>query len=211
MDDDNPPISKAHPAKERFEALLRGLDPDRNRAGEKYENLRRKLIKFFEWNLCFPAEDLADDTLDRVEQRLGDMEIHDVAGFAWGVAKNVRRETHKAAGRTVYLSDLVGNQGQTTDAPGNEKDVYEKMQQERRFKCLELCLLRMAERDRETFLAYHNVKGERTQYRQALARRLGLTLGTLRVRVNRLRDDLERCARACFASWKIRGSRHRGN
>src|SRR5215471_5333405 len=166
MDDAKAPIPKAGPAMARFEALLRGLDPDRDQAGEKYERLRRKLVKFFEWNFCFPAEDLADETLERVGQRLGEIEIYDVAAFAWGVAKNVRHEAQKEAGRTLPLSDLPGNRSPLADARGDECDIHERMQEERRFKCLQLCLGRMAKHECELFLAYHNVKGESIQHRQ---------------------------------------------
>ena len=37
---------------EEFEALLAQLDPDRERAGERYETIRRKLVRLFEWRGC---------------------------------------------------------------------------------------------------------------------------------------------------------------
>lgn len=190
-----------------MEILLRLLDPDRDRAGEKYERLRRRLIKFFEWNSCYPAEDLADETFVRLEQRVGEVEIRDVAGFAWGIAKNLRQEAQKKAGRTVHILDLPGGEEALPGTQDHEKEIHEKMQQKRRFKCLQLCLQRMPQRDRELFLAYHNVKGEHLQYRHGLAKRLGLTLGALRVRVNRSRDELEKCVRQCFASWRMNATK----
>ena len=40
-----------------FAKLLARLDPDRERAGERYEDLRRTLTRFFEWrNAPFPEE-----------------------------------------------------------------------------------------------------------------------------------------------------------
>ena len=203
MSDAGPPMLEDDGERARLENLLRLLDPDRDLAGEKYEHLRRRLIKFFEWNSCFPAEDLADETLERLMQKIGPVEIHDVAGFAWGIAKNVRQETHKTASRTVPLSDLPGREEALRDADDHEKNIHERMQLKRRLHCLSLCLQRLPKRDRELFLAYHNVKGEHLKYRQDLARQLGITLGALRVRVNRLRDGLERCVRKCFASWAI--------
>jgi RNA polymerase sigma factor (sigma-70 family) len=200
MSDANSPTLENDPERTRLESLLRLFDQDRDRAGEKYEHLRRRLIKFFEWNSCFPAEDLADETFERLEQRIGAVEIQDVAGFAWGVAKNLRQEARRRGGRTVHIADLPVNQNRLADARDYENDIHEKMQQERRFKCLQLCLRRMQEPDRELFLAYYNVQGERLEYRQGLAKRLSITLGTLRVRVNRSRDGLEKCARKCFSS-----------
>ncbi len=190
---------------ERFEGLLRLLDVDRNRAGEKYEYVRRRLIKFFQWNSCFPAPELADEAFDRVEQRIADVEILDVVGFIWGVAKNIKQEVHKQAGKFVSISDVAGYKLAGTQS--SDENVHEKMQQDRRIRCLQLCLQRMSSEDRELFVAYHDVRGEHTIYRKRLAERLGLTLGSLRVRINRLRDQLEKCARACFASWRLRSRR----
>jgi hypothetical protein len=48
-----------------FETLLTRLDPDRDRAAQGYELLRRKLVKFFERNKCAGTEALADETIDR--------------------------------------------------------------------------------------------------------------------------------------------------
>jgi RNA polymerase sigma factor (sigma-70 family) len=207
MNDVNLPTLKDDPERSRLESLLRLFDQDRDRAGEKYEHLRRRLIKFFEWNSCFPAEDLADEAFQRLEQRIGQVEIHDVVGFAWGVAKNLRLEARRRNSRTVSIADLPLNQDPLPDQRDHEKDLHEKMQQERRFKCLQMCLQRMHEPDRQLFLAYHNVQGEGLGYRQGLARRLSITLGALRVRVNRMRDQLEKCARKCFSARRVNPGR----
>ena len=92
--------------KSDFEGLLERLDPDRDSAGRKYEALRRKLIKFFEWNGCSPAEDLADETLDRVARRLTGADVAQVVPFAWGVAQHVRQESARRMRREVALRDL---------------------------------------------------------------------------------------------------------
>src|SRR5688572_7932468 len=89
-----------------FESFLHRLDRDRESAGRKYEDLRRKLIKFFEWNRCFPAEDLADETLDRVARRLVREDVGHVLPFAWGVANHVRQESGRQMRRQVALCDL---------------------------------------------------------------------------------------------------------
>src|SRR5260370_8775058 len=65
MDEKNVGTRKGDLTTASFESLLQRLDPDRERAGGKYENIRRKLIKFFQWNDCFAEEDLADEPLGR--------------------------------------------------------------------------------------------------------------------------------------------------
>jgi hypothetical protein len=65
------------------------------RAGEQYEQLRRKLTLFFEARHCNPrAEELADRTLDMVARRLQEgVEIyaHDASHYCYGVAQNILR------------------------------------------------------------------------------------------------------------------------
>jgi len=200
MDDAQAPISPDSLRSAQFEGLLRRLDPDRERAGQLYENLRRKLIKFFEWNSCFSAEDLADETMDRVAQKVGEEVIQDLPAFATGVAKRVRQEAHKRAGRMVRVPDLPLKENFFADPKNPEKEIQDKMEGERRSKCLHICIQRLPDRERELFLNYYNATGEYTQYRLKLAKTMGLTIGTLRVRVNRLRDVLEKCTRKCAAS-----------
>ncbi len=49
--------------------FLAGLDPDSDRAGEKYESLRLALMKFFDWRGAHFPEDLADETIKRNHPR----------------------------------------------------------------------------------------------------------------------------------------------
>jgi len=193
------PASKRGPAGERFEGLLRRLDPDRDRAGEKYEDLRRRLFKFFEWNSCFPAEDLVDETFDRVAEKLAEVQVLDLVGFAWGVAKHIRQEANRQSERIVQFSNLPRGTELSSQDEGPERTIQEELEDERRAVCLRLCLRRFSAQDREVFLKYHNVKGEHTEYRQRLAQELGVSIGTLRVRINRLREKLEQCLRNCMA------------
>lgn len=191
---------------EHFENLLQRLDPDRERAGEMYEDLRRRLIKFFEWNFCFPAEDLVDETLDRVAEKLDEVQVLDVVGFAWGVAKHVRQEATKRSERTVQISDLPSGAELPTRETTPERSVQEGLEDERRARCLQLCLHRFSASDRELFLKYHKAEGEHKEYRQRLAQEMGVGIGTLRVRINRLREKLEQCLQNCMTGRK-RGER----
>jgi DNA-directed RNA polymerase specialized sigma24 family protein len=184
---------------DHFENFLQRLDPDRGRAGEKYEELRRRLIKFFEWNSCFPAEDLVDETFDRVTEKLDDVPVLDVAGFAWGIAKHIRQEAHKRAERVVQISDLPAGTEFLAQGKSPEKAVQEEMEDEQRTRCLRLCLQRFSPPERALFLDYHKSLEEQTEYRRQLATGRGLTLGALRVRINRLRQKLEECVQRCMA------------
>jgi len=197
MSESNAPARKELKAP-HFEGLLRRLDHNRDKAGREYEKLRWKLIKFFEWSSCFPAEDLVDETLDKVAQKINEEEIQDVHAFAWGVAKRIRLDSYKKTGRMVSISDLVHPEN-LLETQHFQDEIHTKMDNERRSRCLQHCIGRLPEEDRRLFLAYYNPKSHSIQERQELASSFGITLGTLRVRINRLRDKLERCARRCIA------------
>jgi DNA-directed RNA polymerase specialized sigma24 family protein len=181
-----------------FEFLLERLDADREAAGRKYEGLRRKLIKFFEWNRCGRAEDLTDETLDRVGRRLAREDVADVLGFAWGVAQYVRQESARRMRQEVALSDLPrAAQLRAPDDP--ERDLHERLLDEGRARCLSTCLRRLARGQRELFLAYYQPCPDPSALRQRLAAEAGITIRGLRVRINRLREGLEGCVWRCLA------------
>ena len=53
----------------KFDRLLDWLDPDRERAGAKLLEIRRCLVKFFVNQQCVEAQELADETINRVAER----------------------------------------------------------------------------------------------------------------------------------------------
>jgi DNA-directed RNA polymerase specialized sigma24 family protein len=184
----NPVIGKDLTA-DQFETLLQRLDSDRERAAQSYENLRYKLIRFFEWSACAGAEELADETLDRVARKAGSLEIHDVVRFMWGVAKKVRLEVQKKSANLVQLSSLGLDCGPPSLA---DQSRQEQMKDEERFQRMRQGLQRLPEEDRTLFLAYYDPERAGFEQRKKLAENMGLSIGALRVRVNRLRDKLER-------------------
>src|SRR5215831_13213906 len=77
---------------ETFEKLLEWLDRDRNRAGEKYEYIRMRLIKRFASRGCTEPEELADETLTRVAHKLKQISgayIGNPASYCLGVANKI--------------------------------------------------------------------------------------------------------------------------
>ena len=61
-------------SQEAFDALLKWLDSDREQAAMKYEEIRKRLIKIFTGRDCVEAEDLADETINRVVSKLDELE-----------------------------------------------------------------------------------------------------------------------------------------
>jgi DNA-directed RNA polymerase specialized sigma24 family protein len=200
MDGVNLPIGERGVNRAEFEALLRRFDPDRDRAAEKYEDLRRRLIRFFRWNDCFPGEDLVDKTFDRVAQKVADeqgsAQIHDVVPFLWGVARNLVREFRKRPA-AVNVDDLPPRRQPHTAHP--ESVIIEQRVRERRLECLRKCLELLAASDRELFLGYEYYQGKTRNTRQ-LAQRFGVSVGALQVKAHRLKHKLEKCTLKRFLS-----------
>ncbi len=81
---------------DNFERFLAVLDPDRERAGTKYEQLRARLIRFFVSKGFSSAEELTDEVINRMIRRIETVEeIDDVNRFSYGVARNVLMESTK--------------------------------------------------------------------------------------------------------------------
>src|ERR1051326_6190450 len=80
--------------------LLSWLDRDREQAGQKYEIIRAGRVKMLSFRAGSAAEELADETVDRVAKKVPEMRDSfkgDPARFFYGVAKNVFLEYQRKA------------------------------------------------------------------------------------------------------------------
>jgi DNA-directed RNA polymerase specialized sigma24 family protein len=186
----------------QLEILLGRLHGDRDRAALEYEDLRRKMIRFFRWNGCQSGEDLADEVFDRVAQRLGGVPIDNVVAFLWGVARNLVREASKKP-QPISI-DLLPATREPHSGDTEARFIHEQETQ-RRLQCLRRCLQRLPAAEREQLLEYEHCLIERGEPR-LLAAQFGLTIGALRTRVHRLRHRLELCSRRCLAGAPERRS-----
>jgi DNA-directed RNA polymerase specialized sigma24 family protein len=176
----------------QFAGLLQRLDGRPECAGEKYETIRWKLIKFFEWSSCLAPEDLADITLNRVARKLATQTIEHIEAFTWGVAKKIRHEAQKKDLKTMSLQSLP-SRVTVSDAGASVEALHQKIQSQKELRCLQHCLHRLPADDRTLFLAYRVDKGHYMETRKNLAKEYGLTPGALRVRIIRIREKLEQC------------------
>jgi len=55
---------------ERLPALLKWLDGGADSGGERYLEIRRRLVSYFDRRNCTSPDELADETLNRVARRL---------------------------------------------------------------------------------------------------------------------------------------------
>jgi DNA-directed RNA polymerase specialized sigma24 family protein len=178
--------------REAFDGFLARLDPDRERAGALYEEIRLTLATYFRVNGCSDVEALADETLDRAARRLTEIDVVDVRQFVRGVARNVICEVRRAP-RSVTLHDVADLR---QAAP---KDFVEPEARELRLRCLETCVKRCSPEMRALALEYYqHDKAEKIANKRRMAERFGISLGALRVRALRARRELECCLRRCL-------------
>jgi len=185
-----------------FDRLLAQLDPDRRRAGERYEQIRQKLTKFFQWRGCATPEEYADRTIDRVARRIGEgaeIHAHDAYLFFHGVAINVLREHWKEAQKAQLkpLDDLPASQTAAIASESGEAES-ERVEQEHRLECLDGCVQRLPAQQLILITQYHQGEGgAKIARRNELAKQLNIPLNALRIRAFRIRGELESCVSDC--------------
>jgi len=180
-----------------FDTLLDWLDADRERAGSKYEAIRLRLIKIFTCRGCAEAEELADETINRVTARVIDIasDYHgDPALYFYGVS-------HK-----VHLEYLRKAQAQQTNVPvdsaGSNADaltvsLVDDIEPE--YECLERCLEHLPTDNRKLVLEYYQQERHaKIEHRKRLATELGIAVNALRIRAHRIRLALQRCVHNCL-------------
>jgi len=179
---------------EEFAKLLDCLDGNRERAGEKYEELRRTLIRFFEWRGAPFPEEHADETFNRIARKLCEgIEIQNIGGYCYEVARRVCLEIFKGRDSKRVPLEEVASEARVAEMSA------EAVEKESRLECLEDCLRWIPAESRELIVEYYREeKRSRIDHRKVLAERLGLRRDALANRAQRVRDKLERCVAGCL-------------
>lgn len=172
-------------SQESFDGLLAWLDQNRERAGEKYEAIRSRLIKIFACRGCGEADALADETIDRVIRKVASLTgayTGDPALYFYGVANKVYLEyLRRPAPRPPVLPEPAAD--------------------EQEYACLESCIERLPPAHRELILQYYQDCGRaKITRRTGLAQKLGVAPNALRIRAYRLRATLHACVEECLKS-----------
>jgi hypothetical protein len=169
-----------------FDRLLAWLDHDRDRAGEEYEKLRRRLTTIFAARGCRTAEELADETMDRVSRRVADIERTyqgNKALYFLGVANNVHHE---------YLK---------RPALAAPPPVFDDVDKEKTHDCLEQCINKLQAGSQNLIRQYYSAdRRAKIGLRKRLADQLGITHNALRARTLRIREGLQVCIERCLDS-----------
>ena len=149
-------LGRVHPDRRvavSFDALLRALDPDRDAAAAKYEDLRERLMRLFRmWGSDAPDRD-TDITMDRVAAKIqGGEEIRNENKYVYfhGVARFVFKEQLRARIRDREAAAEASLQG-----PGPLEDDGVA---ERRAACLDKCLGELGKELHAQVLDYYDLQ-----------------------------------------------------
>jgi DNA-directed RNA polymerase specialized sigma24 family protein len=174
---------RSHSPDASWFVLLAWLDPDRERAGALYQQLHRKLTRFFIARQCpSRAEEWADRTLDVVARRLQEgaaIYVREASHYCYGVAQNILRDSRKGA----KLEPLTREPAVVLLPPPEREQLLPYLQQ---------CLAELPPASRSLIQAYYQEeKQAKIDHRQQLAQQLGLSANALRLRAYQIRRQLQ--------------------
>ncbi len=182
-----------------FSRLLNWLDEGRDSDGEKYLEMRRRLIAYFDRKDCTAPDELADETLSRVARRIEEedtIESETTAKYCYVVARFVFMEHLRRTEKSEVMLDEIRRQPTRTD---HEGAIYED--REKALSCLERCTSKLEPLNRDLIIQYYVGNGKiKIGNRRAFADNLGITMNALSIRACRIRDKLETCVRQCIGA-----------
>ena len=188
--------------REALRQFLSWLDEGAESKGERYLEMRRRLVRYFDYRNCPSPDDLADETLNRVARKLeekGEIVGASPAHYCYIVARLVFLESTRS--RELHapsLDDPERSGSVTASSAEHSEPVMDTAAKEKLFTCLERCLSNIRIQDRELILEYYRgEQREKIERRSRMAARLGLTVNALCIRACRIRTKLEACVKAC--------------
>lgn len=173
--------------KTEFDDFLVWLDPDPGRAANKYEEVRRRLIWFYLNRQCSTAEDLADESINRVARKPREWKQNyqgDPMLYFHAVARNVFRE---------YCRELKRKIEPPPDTSRPELEPY--------LDCLKECIAKLTSESRDLILPYYlERKRAKIESHKQMGDKMGLSQGALRARIHRIRTKLRECVEKCLGN-----------
>lgn len=177
-----------------FRLLLDWLDESANSEGQRYLEVRRRLVSYFDRKNCLTPDELADETLNRVARRLeeeGTIESETPAKYCYIVARFVFMEYLRKAQKESRTLDDTRRYPTAISGGDEQREHKEKL-----LEGLDRCLGELESSQRELILRYYVGKERaKIENRRLLAEALGITVNALSIRACRIRDKIEECVR----------------
>lgn len=184
---------------QNLKGFLALLDKDTARAGEQYEILRHKLLRFFRWRGSQTPEELADETLNRLARKIDEGEaIRNLSGYLGGMARLVWLEAVKEQERERSAFEELRASSQYTAEADSQRVDYQR-DDSQRMECFESCLESLLAENRTLILDYYREeRAGKIELRKQLAEKMGVPLNAIRIRAHRIRGQLENCVAECM-------------
>jgi len=179
---------KTEITQKNFELLLDWLDKDRDVAARKYDSIYRRLVQIFWARKAFPAEELADQTIDIVLSKI-DYLVKEYKGdpslYFYNVAHKIFQEFLRKP-KSESLSEHI---------------IQKETEEEKNtpyIKCLKECLRALPREERDVFIKYFKYeKRSKIRSHKKMAQKMGIDIKVLRVKIWRLKESLETCIKNC--------------
>jgi RNA polymerase sigma factor (sigma-70 family) len=170
--------------KENFETLLFWLDSHRETAAIKYEKIRSRLIRLFAGRGCYEAEELADETINRVTLKVSQIKesyAGEAAHYFYGVANNLHHEWLRKQ-KKVSFTEL------------KEPGIFDENKEcDEEYERFEKSLKQLPDKERELILDYYQKeKHAKIEHRKKIAAKLGLSVAALTTKTCRIRTKLRK-------------------
>ena len=179
--------SKKELTREKFARFLEWLSPDPDSAGEEYERLRFRLCTFFSQRQSRFADELADETINRVIMKSSEETIENKIAYCYGVARNVFRESFRKERAHIDIDD-VNIAASVPDEPSFSRE------------CLDKCLEKLSPDSRNLLLDYFSEsKLAKIELHRRISEGLRMTQTALRMRVMRTKQKLKICVQECMS------------
>jgi len=172
---------------ENFELLLSWLASDRDKAGEKYEQIRRNLLDYFRRREVSDPLSLTDEVMIRVARKVNQVAtgfVGDPSAYFLAVARRVLAEWWRRPVETEIPEDIhVFHDSET----GERRELM--------LQSLEQCWARLPPREQRILYRYciETPPLKIAKSRELLAREINVSLNSLRVMTHRLKRKLKCC------------------
>jgi RNA polymerase sigma factor (sigma-70 family) len=174
------------PTKEQFEEMLKWLDLDHDRAVNRYEEIRKYLMRVFTNRGCTDVAALADDVFNRVALKMPELRatyIGEPGKYFHGIARNVAREHFRKRDRIIEFP--------SQEASREDLGPY--------LDCLDQCLAKLPRwQSRLILLYYAKQRKAKIDLHKEMSNQMGLRQTALRARIHRIRKKLRICILNCL-------------
>ncbi len=148
--------------------------------------MRFRLCTFFAHRHCSFADELADETINRLILKVSEEEIENKIASCYGVARNVYRESLRKERTHLDIDEL------SIAAKAPEEPSFSS-------ECLDQCLDKLAPDTRTLLLDYFSeARSAKIELHRRISESLATSQTALRMRVMRTKQKLKVCVQECM-------------